>query len=102
MKFNLLPPYDVLRTYVAYGIHPQQHLEILSLLLAYLMPLFVLAIRWKSSFGDSSRLGVALTSFIFHLLHAFFLAGCLWLAFDPDRSVPGSKGLDCCFTISLP
>ena len=42
-------------------------------MLAYLMPLFVLAIRWKSSFGDSSRMGVALASFMFHLVHAVIL-----------------------------
>ena len=75
-----------MRTYFAFGLHPQQHLEFLSLLLAYLMPLFVLAIRWKSSFGDSSQIGVALASFIFHLLHALFLAGCIWMIFDPPFS----------------
>ncbi len=50
------------------------------------MPLFVLAIRWKSSFGDTSRTGVALASFVFHLIHAAFLAVCLWLVFDPPFS----------------
>ena len=86
LKFNLVTPHDVLRTYFAYGLHPQQHLELLSLLLAYLMPLCVLAIRWKSSFGDTSRNGVALASFVFHLIHAVFLALCIWLIFDPPFS----------------
>jgi tetratricopeptide (TPR) repeat protein len=86
LKFNLSPQYDVLKTYLTFGLHPQQYLETLSLLLAYLMPLFVLSIRWKSSFGDNSRIGVALASFIFHLLHGLFLAGCLWLIFDPPFS----------------
>jgi tetratricopeptide (TPR) repeat protein len=86
LKFNLSPQYGVLKTYLTFGMHPQQYLETLSLLLAYLMPLLVLAIRWKASFGDSSRVGVALASFIFHLLHALFLAGCLWLIFDPPFS----------------
>ena len=67
-------------------------MEYAALLLAYLMPLLVLSIRWKSSFGDNSRIGVALASFMFHLLHAVFLAGCLWLVFDPPFS-PRHKGL---------
>jgi tetratricopeptide (TPR) repeat protein len=86
LKFNLSPQYGVFRAYLAYGLHPQQYIQQLSLLLAYLMPLFVLAIRWKSSFGDNSRIGVALASFVFHLLHAVFLAGCVWLVFDPPFS----------------
>jgi tetratricopeptide (TPR) repeat protein len=96
LKFNLSPQYGVLKTYFAFGLHPQQHVEYVALLLAYLMPLLVLAIRWKSSFGDNSRLGVALTSFIFHLLHALFLVGCLWLVFDPPFS-PRHKGLGLLF-----
>jgi tetratricopeptide (TPR) repeat protein len=86
LKFNLTMPYDVLRAYFRFGLHPQQYLESLSLLLAYLMPVFVLAIRWESSFGDRSRIGLALASFMFHLLHALFLAGCVWLVFDPPFS----------------
>ena len=60
------------------------------------MPLFVLAIRWKSSFGDTSRIGVALASFMFHLLHAVFLVGCVWLVFDPPFS-PRHKGFGLLF-----
>ncbi len=86
LKFDLTPQYGVLRAYFACIFHPQQHLEYEALMLAYLMPLLVLSIRWKSSFGDNSRIGVALTSFMFHLLHAVFLAGCLWLVFDPPFS----------------
>jgi tetratricopeptide (TPR) repeat protein len=96
LKFSLSPPYQVFRTYFAYGSHPKQYIQLLSLLLAYLMPLFVLAIRWKSSFGDTSRIGVALASFIFHLLHGLFLAGCIWLAFDPPFS-PRHKGFGLLF-----
>ena len=96
LKFNLSPLYVVLKAYFTFGLHPQQHIEYVSLLLAYLMPLFVLAIRWKSSFGDTSRIGVALTSFIFHVLHALFLAGCIWLVFDPPFS-PRHKGFGLMF-----
>ena len=44
------------------------------------------AIRWKSSFGDSSQIGLALTSFMFHLIHAILLFVCVWVAFDPPFS----------------
>jgi tetratricopeptide (TPR) repeat protein len=83
LKFNLTPSYVVFRAYFSSVAHPQQYVQQLSLLLAYLMPLLMLAIRWKSSFGDTSRVGAALASFVFHLLHAAFLAGCVWLVFDP-------------------
>jgi tetratricopeptide (TPR) repeat protein len=83
LKFSLTPSYGVFRAYFYYVAHPQQYVQQLSLLLAYLMPLLMLAIRWKSSFGDTSRVGVALASFVFHLLHTAFLAGCIWLLFDP-------------------
>lgn len=86
LKFNLAPNYSVLKAYFLYLIHPQQSLQNLVLLVAYVAPVFVLAIRWKSSFGDTSRIGQALASLIFHVLHAFFLIGCIWLFFDPPFS----------------
>lgn len=97
LKFNLSPSYGVLKTYFTFGLHPLQHLETLAKMLGYLLPLFVLAIRWKSSFGDNSRIGVALTRFIFHLLHALFLAGCVWLVFDPERFSPRHSGFGLLF-----
>jgi tetratricopeptide (TPR) repeat protein len=96
LKFNLSPQYGVLKTYFTFGFHPQQHLEYVSLLVAYLMPLFVMSFRWKSSFGDSSKTGAALAGFIFHLLHGLFLAGCLWMVFDPPFS-PRLKGFGLMF-----
>ena len=86
LKINLSLSYEVFRTFFVYGSHPVQHVEHLAKMLAYLLPLFVLAVRWKTSFGDTSRLGVALTSVIFHLLHAVILVGCIWLVFDPPFS----------------
>ena len=91
LRSSLAPQYNVLRLYFLSCIHPQQYFEFLSLLLAYLMPLFVLAIRWQSSFGDSSRMGMALASFMFHVVHAVILFICVWLMFDPPFS-PREKG----------
>jgi tetratricopeptide (TPR) repeat protein len=51
--------------------------------LTSLIPVIVLAIRWGSSFGDSSRIGAALASFMFSLVHGVILGVCIWAAFDP-------------------
>ncbi|MGA3284419.1 MAG: tetratricopeptide repeat protein [Verrucomicrobiota bacterium] len=96
LKSSLALQYNVLKLCFLSCIHPQQYFEFLSLLLAYLMPVFVLAIRWQSSFGDSSRMGMALASFMFHLVHAVILFICVWLVFDPPFS-PREKGFGLTF-----
>src|SRR5204863_9977936 len=66
-----------------------------SLLVASLLPVLVLSIRWKShtvQFGDDTRLGVFLTKTTVHLLHGLFFACSLWLALDPTFS-PRHLGL---------
>lgn len=52
------------------------------LIFTSLLPIVVIAIRWKSHFGDSSQLGATLTTGIFHLTHAVLLGVCIWAAFD--------------------
>jgi tetratricopeptide (TPR) repeat protein len=86
LKAGLVPHYNVLKLYFFCCLHPSQYFEFLALLLAYLMPVFVMAIRWKASFGDHSPMGMALTSFLFHLVCAIFLVFCVWMAFDPPFS----------------
>ena len=86
LKVSLVPQYNVLKLYFFCCLHPSQHLEFLALLLAYLIPVFVMAIRWKAAFGDHSPMGMALTSFLFHLVCAAFLIFCIWMAFDPPFS----------------
>ena len=56
------------------------------LALPSLLPLLVISIRWPSYFGDPSKLGVALTTSIFHLFHGLLLVVCLWVALDPRFS----------------
>jgi Flp pilus assembly protein TadD len=68
--------------------------------LTTLLPVFMLAIRWKSSFGDSSQLGTALAGFMFHVVHAVILCACIWVAFDPPFS-PHNLGYgSSCLTFS--
>jgi hypothetical protein len=62
----------------------RQTVELLSL--TSLLPVLFLSFRWKSSFGDRSQIGSTLASVMFHLIHAVFLAVCIWVAFDPPFS----------------
>jgi len=86
LKISLVPQYSVLKLYFFCCLHPMQYLEFLALLLAYLIPVFVIAVRWKSAFGDHSQIGLTLTSFLFHLACATFFVLCVWMAFDPPFS----------------
>lgn len=91
LKFNLSLDYTILKSYVYCILHPKASAEFLTLLLAYLLPLFVLSLRWKPSFGDSSRIGSTLTTFVFHLVHAAFLGLLIWMAFGAPFS-PRHRG----------
>ena len=86
LKISLVPQYEVLKVFFFYCLHPPQYFEFLALLLAYLIPVFMMAIRWKASFGDHSQIGLVLTSFLFHLAHATLFVLCVWMAFDPPFS----------------
>jgi len=51
-----------------------------------LLPVLAMAIRWPSYFGDISKLGVSLATWMFHVLHAVLLLVCVWVALDPQFS----------------
>lgn len=53
-----------------------------------LLPLLAMGVRWPAYFGDPSKLGVTLTTFIFHFLHGVLLVFCLWVALDPHSFGP--------------
>jgi len=83
LKYNLASDWDVVKTFFTSS---ELRRMVLLLSLGSLLPALVLAIRWKSSFGDSSKIGLALASFMFHLVHAILLFVCVWVAFDPPFS----------------
>jgi tetratricopeptide (TPR) repeat protein len=56
------------------------------LALPSLLPTLAISIRWPSYFGDISKLGVSLATWMFHLLHAVLLILCIWVAMDPTFS----------------
>ena len=69
LKVNLSQQFSMLKLFF-FQPDFRQTIELLSL--TSLLPVFVLAIRWKSSFGDRSRIGAGLATFMFHLIHIFF------------------------------
>jgi tetratricopeptide (TPR) repeat protein len=82
LKYNLAQQWDVVK--MIFDGDKRRIIGILSL--TSLLPLFVMAIRWGESFGDSSRLGTALATFMFHVFHAIILFACVWVTFDPPFS----------------
>jgi len=69
---------------------PKKTLLLLSL--TSVLPVLLLSVRWASKFGDTSQLGIILTTAIFHVCHVVVLLACLWVAFDPGFS-PRQNGL---------
>ncbi len=64
-----------------------------TIALTSLVPLLIMAIRWPSYFGDTSRLGAGLAALIFHVMAAVLLVACVWVAFDPPFSPRHKLGL---------
>src|ERR1019366_9155227 len=60
--------------------------DVALMALTSLLPVFIIGIRWASYFGDSSKLGIALATFMFHVVHGLFLIACIWVAMDPPFS----------------
>ncbi|MEI9863543.1 MAG: tetratricopeptide repeat protein [Limisphaerales bacterium] len=83
LKVNLMAQWGVVQSFFT---NHEVRKMVLLLSLASVLPVLVMSIRWKSSFGDNSKLGLALTSFMFHLIHAVLLFVCVWVAFDPPIS----------------
>lgn len=59
---------------------------ILLLSLTSILPVFLFSIKWSSQFGDPSRIGVIITTILFHLCHIVVLLACLWMTLDPEFS----------------
>ena len=65
--------------------------DVTLLALTSLLPIFIISIRWASYFGDTSKLGIALATIMFHVVHGLFLIACIWVALDPPFS-PRNRG----------
>ena len=89
LKFELLSSLSPVKAFFM-AAEVRKTLGLMSL--TSLVPVFVLAIRWSSSFGDNSRIGAALAGFMFNVVHGVILGVCIWAAFDPPLS-PRHLGL---------
>ena len=89
LKFNLASQRYALLS--LFRFCNQNRVEGLLLALPTLVPLVIIGIRWPSYFGDTSKLGIALATFIFHLVHGLFLGVLIWIALNPPFT-PRSRG----------
>jgi tetratricopeptide (TPR) repeat protein len=78
LKANVGAQFSQIHYLFRYAPHHVQFLVVMTSLL----PILVIAIRWRSSFGDTSQLGIAMATWIFHLTYLALLALCVWAAFD--------------------
>jgi tetratricopeptide (TPR) repeat protein len=83
LKYNLATQFFMVKLFF---VQPEVRKALWLLSLTSLLPLLAMAFRWKLFYGDTSRAGVALANFMIHLVQAFFLVVCIWVAFDPPIS----------------
>jgi tetratricopeptide (TPR) repeat protein len=62
--------------------------NLLIMSVATFLPLVVMAIRWSASFGDNSRIGTSLVTYLFHGVNAAIFTVCVWVMYDSPFS-PG-------------
>ncbi|MFM8471853.1 MAG: tetratricopeptide repeat protein [Limisphaerales bacterium] len=60
--------------------------RVLLLSLATLLPLALIGVRWSSTFGDVSAAGSFLSNLLFRVMHAGFLALCVFMTLDQEFS----------------
>ena len=81
LRLNLLPAHAILKAIGTCILNPMQSLQYVALVLAYLLPILVMAIRWSATFGDSSQIGSGIASAVLNIAQAFFLGVFIWMAF---------------------
>ncbi|MBM3837213.1 MAG: tetratricopeptide repeat protein [Verrucomicrobia bacterium] len=70
----------------AFLLRPDLRSRALLLSLTSILPVFILGIRWPSSFGDTSAAGAMISNLMFRLIHVVLLAACVWTVFDQKFS----------------
>lgn len=74
--------------WVVAGLLGQERIrhDLAVLALTSLLPALLMAIRWSAGFGDNSRIGAGLVTYMMYLVHALFLGTLAWVMFDPPIS----------------
>lgn len=88
LKENITAQFTQIVYIVRYTPHHVQFL----LGLTSLLPILAISIRWKSSFGDTSEIGIILATWVFHLFHAALLVLCLFSMFDTGFGLRDPEG----------
>lgn len=86
LKLNLGGEKQALTTVFHFLMHGEGKQQALLLALTSFIPLLLISIKWAASFGDTSKLGVGLSTFVMNVVHALFLVACLWVMLDPPFS----------------
>jgi tetratricopeptide (TPR) repeat protein len=82
LKPSLMLDWSVIRAIKSGGV--LRNVALMSL--TTLLPLLVMGIRWSASFGDSSRLGMALTNLMVHIVYAAIFSVGVWICLNPPFS----------------
>ena len=73
-----------LRLILWYRSEIRHDLAIVSL--TSLLPVFLMSLRWSSTFGDSSRLGTTMVNYMMHFVSLVILGALVWVSLDPPFS----------------
>lgn len=87
--------WDLLKSYIGYqknSILGTPRFIIFLCSLTSLLPVLFMGIRWPAQFGETSAIGNTITIAMTHLIHAIFLAACIYVAFDPPFSPRSLSG----------
>jgi tetratricopeptide (TPR) repeat protein len=60
--------------------------RVVILSLTSILPIFMMGIRWPSSFGDTSAAGATVTNVMFRVVHLMFLTACIFITLDQKFS----------------
>lgn len=70
----------------AFLLRPELRSRAIVLSLTSILPVFIMGIRWPSSFGDTSAAGAVISNLMFRVIHVVLLLACIWTVFDQKFS----------------
>ncbi|MCX8091485.1 MAG: tetratricopeptide repeat protein [Verrucomicrobiae bacterium] len=91
IKLNLASQKYILTAYPKLPTRALENVEWVLLVVVCILPLLLYGIRWPSYFGDTSQVGVRMTTTVFHFMFGLYLVVCLWCLLDAPFS-PRHKG----------
>ena len=83
LKLNLSSEWRMLTAFFRFY---KENYRVVVMSSTSLLPILVISLRWSSSFGDNSPLGIFVAKAVFHFVHALFLGICLLVVLSPPWS----------------